>query len=90
MVLGVINTQYQIIAIIIGGYSGNLLDSIIGGTIQRIGKCTECGNITENMTHHNKKVTITRGNKNINNDVVNFISTIFGAIIAVIFYLAII
>ena len=90
MVLGVINTQYQIIAIIIGGYSGNLLDSIIGGTIQRIGKCTECGNMTENMTHHNKKVTITRGNKNINNDVVNFISTIFGAIIAVIFYLAII
>lgn len=90
MVLGIINTQYQIIAIIIGGYGGNLIDSIMGGTIQRIGKCTECGDITENSTHHNKKVTIIRGNKNINNDVVNLIATIFGAMIATIFYLIII
>ena len=62
----------------------------MGGTIQRIGKCTECGDITENSTHHNKKVTIVRGNKNINNDVVNFIATIFGAMIATILYLIII
>ena len=90
ILLGLINNQYQIISILIGGYSGNLIDSIMGGSIQRVGKCIECGNITENSTHHNKKVAIIRGNEIINNDVINFIATIFGSIITVLIYLAII
>jgi len=69
----------------IAGLAGCSIDSIIGATVQGIYKCRVCSKITENRKHCGSPSIPVRGYKVIDNNVVNLIATICGAIVAVLF-----
>ncbi len=67
----------------IAGLAGCTLDSFIGATIQGIYKCRICNKITENRKHCGAPSTPLRGRRVIDNNIVNFMATVFGAAVAV-------
>jgi uncharacterized protein (TIGR00297 family) len=69
----------------IAGLAGCSIDSVIGATVQRIYKCRVCNKITENRRHCGNPSIPLRGHKVIDNNVVNLIATICGAIVAALF-----
>jgi len=69
----------------IAGLAGCSIDSVIGATVQGIYKCQVCNKITENRRHCGNPSIPLRGHKVIDNNVVNLIATICGAIVAVLF-----
>jgi uncharacterized protein (TIGR00297 family) len=72
--------------VLFSGFLGSTLDSVLGATIQARYTCPVCGKITEQKHHCGKSATLIQGWKNVDNDVVNFISTVFGAVIALILF----
>jgi uncharacterized protein (TIGR00297 family) len=70
-----------VVAGTLSGALGSLADSIIGGTFQSQYKCPGCGKTTE-RTHHcsGKQTTLITGYRWINNDVVNLVGSIVGAV----------
>jgi uncharacterized protein (TIGR00297 family) len=72
-----------IAAAIAGGFAGALADSLLGATIQSKRWCEKCGSSTEREIHICGTPTIHSGGlKWLNNDGVNFISTIIGGLVA--------
>jgi len=69
----------------IAGFAGSSLDSVIGATVQGTYKCQVCNKITENRRHCGAASIPLRGYKVIDNNIVNLIATIFGAVVAVLF-----
>lgn len=69
----------------IAGLAGCSIDSVIGATVQGIYKCRVCNKITENRRHCGNPSIPLRGHKVIDNNVVNLIATIGGAIVAALF-----
>lgn len=77
--------------IIIAGLFGSVIDSIVGATIQAQFKCPNCGKITEKKLHcENHQTNIDSGFKMIDNDVVNAICALSGAVFAALAYLVVI
>ena len=70
------------------GLAGCILDSILGGSLQGQYYCEVCRRSTESEIHCGKPGKLNRGYRFVNNDIVNFASTIFAAAIAalLIFY----
>ena len=71
----------------ISGLLGALIDSYVGGLFQAEYTCPECKIKTERLIHCDINTEMTAGIKWINNDMVNFICTLSGAVIAFILYL---
>jgi len=69
-----------IIIAITGGLVGTTIDSLLGATVQGIHKCQVCGQLTENLSHHNTATMRVKGFRRMDNNVVNFISTGAGAL----------
>lgn len=69
------------IAAAIAGWIGALFDSVLGATVQARFRCPECGKITEKTLHCQRKTMLFQGSRLINNDMVNFISTLFAALL---------
>jgi uncharacterized protein (TIGR00297 family) len=69
----------------IAGLAGCSIDSVIGATVQGIYKCRVCNKITENRRHCGNPSIPLRGHKVIDNNVVNLIAAICGAVVAVLF-----
>jgi len=67
--------------VIIAGFSGSLVDSILGGSIQAKFICSACGKQTEKRIHCQMDTNHTKGFKWLDNDGVNFVNTIVGAMI---------
>ncbi len=68
--------------ILVSGFAGNLMDSIIGTTLQAMYRCNGCNQITEGNTHcDNQILEPISGFRLINNDIVNLLSGLFGAIV---------
>ena len=66
-----------------GGFIGSHIDSILGATVQSMNRCLVCGVITENNKHHNKLTESFKGFRIIENNTVNFLSTLSGALTAI-------
>jgi uncharacterized protein (TIGR00297 family) len=69
------------IIVVILGFAGCIIDSLLGATIQAKYRCEICGKITEKKIHHERSTKLVAGLKYINNDTVNFISILSAAII---------
>ncbi len=67
----------------IGGVGGALIDSLLGATAQAIYFCPTCGKETEKRLHTCGTATLRRrGWRWLNNDMVNFLSSLVGALAA--------
>jgi uncharacterized protein (TIGR00297 family) len=65
---------------LVGGLVGSFVDSLLGATVQAIYFCEVCDKETERTVHRCATVTRRlRGWRWLNNDLVNLISSIFGA-----------
>jgi len=64
---------------------GFILDSFLGATVQARFTCQVCGRIVEKRSHCGRETDHSSGLSIMGNDFVNFISSLFGATIAVLF-----
>lgn len=70
-------------AALVGGLGGALFDSLLGATVQAIYFCPACGKETEKRLHTCGTATLRRrGWRWLNNDMVNFLSSLVGALAA--------
>ncbi|MHA1626850.1 MAG: DUF92 domain-containing protein [Candidatus Asgardarchaeia archaeon] len=77
-----------LIVALIGGFSGSVFDSLMGATIQGIYYCERCKKETERKVHRcGERTRHLRGFKFIDNDVVNAMSSLGGAAIAMLIYI---
>jgi uncharacterized protein (TIGR00297 family) len=71
-------------AALISGLLGSLFDSLLGATVQGIYYCAACETETEKQIHGcGLRTNHLRGWRWLNNDVVNFVSSVAGAAVAV-------
>lgn len=69
------------ILILFAGVFGSLFDSLLGATVQAQHKCIVCDKVTEKTFHCGKKALHIQGLIWINNDMVNMLAGIAGAVI---------
>ncbi|MCP8307592.1 MAG: DUF92 domain-containing protein [archaeon] len=91
MILKIIDASPIKILIIVtlGGIIGSIIDSILGATIQRTGLCENCKKITESLKHCGKPIKKLKGIMFVDNNVVNFFSTLIGALSTLAFFILI-
>jgi uncharacterized membrane protein len=67
--------------ILVAGFVGSFVDSVLGGSIQAKFTCSACGKETEKRMHCQMHTSHAKGFKWLDNDGVNFVNTIVGAVI---------
>ena len=68
---------------LISGLAGSFFDSLLGATVQAMYYCPTCDKETERRIHNcGTQAKPLRGVKWMNNDVVNFVATAFGGLVA--------
>jgi uncharacterized protein (TIGR00297 family) len=81
LVLRVMGTSPLVIAFCVtAGMGGATVDSVIGATVQRKGICKVCQKQTEELTHCGERTKMTGGIAFVENNFVNVIATLAGAI----------
>jgi uncharacterized protein (TIGR00297 family) len=72
-------------AAVVGGVAGAYFDSLLGATVQAIYYCPACDKETERHPIHlcGTETQYKRGWRWLNNDLVNFVSSLVGALVAV-------
>jgi uncharacterized protein (TIGR00297 family) len=79
-----LSLSWIIPATLFSGLLGSLFDSLLGATVQGIFYCARCETETEREVHGcGLRTTQARGWRWLNNDVVNFLSSACGALIAI-------
>lgn len=72
--------------IFILGFLGNVIDTILGASVQAVYNCKICRIETEKVAHCGHKTKLVRGYTFFNNDIVNFLSSLIAALIGMFFY----
>jgi uncharacterized protein (TIGR00297 family) len=73
---------------VLGGFTGSLADSALGGTLQVRRWCDRCNRATERAIHTCGAVTrVTGGWRFLTNDAVNALSSVAGALLGLVLYL---
>ncbi|MBF0709280.1 DUF92 domain-containing protein [Alkalihalobacillus hwajinpoensis] len=70
-----------LVIVTVAGFVGCLSDTLIGATLQEELKCQKCGSKTERHIHCGNRTVKISGIKGFNNDVVNFASSMIGALV---------
>jgi uncharacterized protein (TIGR00297 family) len=65
------------------GYIGNVIDTVMGAFYQQAFICNQCGLETEKRTHCGQPTTRIKGISFVDNDIVNFLSGLAAAILAI-------
>lgn len=79
-------SSYSIVIIIIlAGWFGSIVDTLIGAFMQNVNECSVCQRKTEKRYHCQQRTIPTFGFRWITNDTVNFGCTMAGAVGAVVF-----
>lgn len=68
---------------LIGGLAGAFADSYLGATVQKMYRCTVCGREVEVHEHCGQPTIQARGWTWMSNDLVNVLSSVIGACIAI-------
>ncbi len=80
---GGLTVFFNLLAIVlISSLLGSTFDSFIGATVQAVYRCKICGKTTERRVHCNTEAQLLKGIRYIDNNLVNLITTIIGAVIA--------
>jgi uncharacterized protein (TIGR00297 family) len=80
---GVREAGVLFLAASVGGFVGSLFDSLLGATVQQIYFCDHCQKETERTLHRcGNETQQLRGWRWLDNDGVNFLSSVTGAVIA--------
>jgi uncharacterized protein (TIGR00297 family) len=90
--LGILAGNYRnilaaVLSVIFGAIIATNFDSLLGGTVQGRNKCVVCGAKTEALTHHDVSTVSVSGNRILENNAVNLIATLCGALVAMGLYL---
>jgi uncharacterized protein (TIGR00297 family) len=77
-----INVRSVAVLVIIAGVAGSAVDSFLGATVQARYRCVVCGKDTERVSHCSSSTRLEGGASWINNDVVNWMCALAGALVA--------
>lgn len=70
--------------VLLFGFVGNMIDTIIGAFYQQVYVCRQCGITTEKKNHCQLSTTRIKGITFVDNDMVNFLSGSIAAVLAII------
>lgn len=76
----------DILMITFFAFFGNVVDTLIGAFIQAAYKCKKCSIETEKMVHCDEKTILVRGLTFMNNDMVNFLSSVVAVLCGTLLY----
>jgi len=80
---GWVGAGVLLLAATVGGLAGSLADSALGATVQAIYRCDACQKETERRVHRcGAETRLLRGWRWLGNDLVNFIASAVGALVA--------
>ncbi|WP_050615773.1 DUF92 domain-containing protein [Bacillus testis] len=71
--------------ILCSGFMGSVIDTLLGGSIQAKYKCPACSEVTEKREHCGNSTNLANGYRWCNNDVVNILSILLSAMLAILF-----
>ena len=74
------------LSIFISGFAAAYVDSLLGAAVQAKYRCGVCGALTEKKIHCGEAGVMEKGCRFIDNDAVNFLNNLSGAIIAFAIY----
>jgi uncharacterized protein (TIGR00297 family) len=79
-------TKRIVLIVTLSGVIGSLFDSLLGGTMQSIYRCSLCSKYTERKLHCGSATVFVKGIRWMTNDAVNWICALSGAAVAWVFY----
>lgn len=75
-----------VLLVFVFGFIGNVIDTLLGATLQATYQCPHCGQETEKLAHCGKKTVKVKGYHILNNEIVNFLSSFIAVLGGILVY----